>query len=562
MGCLCPKNANSKNPNLNDKLNEEPDPTDQEDLEANHITIGLSKYQDIEKKRKFAEFLISSDYNIYKKHLEEVSQLNDEEFIEFFEGNTDFNFNVKDKKHFRQLVQKFEDHNDLIEEYYNNEKYHNCVLQIWKKNIFQKLKAADDQDEQKKILRENKIDTSKWDKEFSGNFQNIINVKPIKDLAERMKNYIEADYGNFDELIKTVNKCKKKTEKIEDNHCNKVLGVNLDTSINRIFKQFVPKFLKDIAGEIDKIPSLLKNKEKEKAIDAVTSIDLTSTEKDKLIDEIKKIYEKSEKEKIDVSSFFEENKEFEQLNVLSNKINNDRLSEYIASSILDDSDNDNDNDRDEFETFKFEKLTIKEQANVIFSNEMIKNAVLGLSLANVTYSIFHCTKTFMDYDKFNKEFNERLESIKKNFEKHKSNVKVISDDIDEAIEQVIKWGQDFNKDLEDVEELIQDINNAISGVESEREGTILNFIGSTGGLAIGIFGFWSTKGNDRIEYATSSLANVLALAANTADIAKQSEILKNYKDYLEKANILKKDIQNEIDKLRKKFKELSVKHYC
>ena len=361
MGCLCPKNANSKNPNLNDKLNEEPDPTDQEDLEANHITIGLSKYQDIEKKRKLAEFLISSDYNVYKKHLEEVRQLNDEEFIEFFKGNTDFNFNVKDKVHFRQLVQKFEDHNDLIEEYYGKEEYYNCILQIWKKNIYYKLKAADSQNEKDEILINSKIDTKKWDTEFNEYFQSAIKINPIKDLSKRMNNYIEADYGNFDELIKTVNKCKKENKKSEDNHCNKVLGVNLDTSINKIFKQFVPKFLKDIKGEIDKIPSLLKNKEKEKAIDAVTSIDLTSTKKDKLIDEIKKIYEKSEKEKIGISSFLEGNKEFEQLKDLSIKINNDKLSEYNPST-LDDIDNDNDDDIDKFETFEFKKLTIKEQA--------------------------------------------------------------------------------------------------------------------------------------------------------------------------------------------------------
>ena len=137
----------------------------------------------------------------------------------------------------------------------------------------------------------------------------------------------------------------------------------------------------------------------------------------------------------------------------------------------------------------------------------------------------------------------------------------MSDDIDEAIEQVIKWGQDFNQDLEDVEELIKDINDAIKGVKSERSGTILNLIGSTGGLAITLFGFFATEGDDRIEYGTSSFLNVLAIAANTGEIAKQAQILKDYEDYLEKAKNLKKDIQNEIDKLRKKFKELSVKHF-
>ena len=57
MRCLCPKNLEKIDASLNEKLNDDegaPVPNI-EDLEANHITIGFSKYQDIEQKRKFAE---------------------------------------------------------------------------------------------------------------------------------------------------------------------------------------------------------------------------------------------------------------------------------------------------------------------------------------------------------------------------------------------------------------------------------------------------------------------------------------------------------------------------
>ena len=555
MGCLCPKNANSKNPNLNDKLNEEPTPTGQEDLEANHITIGLSKYQDIEQKRKFAIFLVSSDINIFKRHLEEVRQLSDEEFNELFEGNTDFNFNVNNKKQFKQLVQKFEDNNDLIQDFYNKEEYYSCVLQIWRKNILQKLKGANNKNEQEQILIDNNIDTSKWDEEFRNDFQSIINTKPIKDLAERMKNYIEADYGNFDELIKTANKCKNRVKKSEKNHCNMVFGANLNTSMNRIFKEFVPKFLKNITNEIENIPSLFKKKEKEKAIDEVKSKMLSSTEEEKLIDEIKKIYEESETEKNDLGSFFDVNKEFEQLNNLSQKFNEEHPDDEF-NALLDLEDESTENNGLKFEGLKFE-----EKANAVFSNKMIKHAILGISLANATYSVLHCTNTLMNYKLFSQEFRERLDSIKKNFEKHQSNVKLIPDDIDEAIQQVIKCGQDFNQDLEDIEELINDINSAIKGVKNERNSSILNLIGSSGGLLIGLFGFAVTKGDDRFEYATASLADVLAIAANSTDIAFQSKLLNDYANFLEEAKKIKENINEEIDKLRKKFKELSVKHF-
>jgi hypothetical protein len=554
MGCLCPKNANSKNPNLNDKLNEEPEPTDQEDLEANHITIGLSKYQDIDQKRKFVVFLLNSDLNVFKKHLEEVRQLSDNEFNELFEGNTDFNFSVNNIKQFRQLVQKFEDNKELLEQFYNKEEYYGYVLQIWKKNILQKLKEANDNKEKDQILIDNKIDTSKWDDEFKNDFQSIINTKPIKELAERMKNYIEADYGNFDELIKNVNKCKNRVKKTEKNHCNLIFGANLNTSMNRILKEFVPKFLKNITNEIENIPFLFKKKEKEKAIDEVKSKMLSSTEEKELIDEIKKIYEKSETEKNDLG-FFDVNKEFEQLNNLSHKFNEEHPDDEFDELF------DLGNESTENNGLKFEGLKFEEKANAVFSNKMIKHAILGISLANSTYSVLHCANTLMNYKLFSQEFRERLDSIKNNFEKHQSNVKLIPDDIDEAIQQVIKCGQDFNQDLEDIEELINDINNAINGVKTERNSSILNLIGSSGGLIIGIFGLAVTKGDDRVEYATASLADVLAIVANSTDIVFQSKLLKEYAEFLNEAKKTKEKIIEEIDKLRKKFKELKVKHF-
>ena len=398
---------------------------------------------------------------------------------------------------------------------------------IWKKNILQKLKEANNENEQNQILRSYNIDTSKWDGEFKEYFQIIINTKPIKDLAERMKNYIETDYGNFDDLIKTVNKCKNRVKNSDNNHCNKVFGANLNTSMNKVLKEFIPKFLKNIADEIGNIPSILKEKEKEKATNTVKSLSLTSTEEKKLIDEIKKIYENSEKEKNNISSIFDVNKEFKQLKDLSCKFN--------AENFDFDSDNDDDNNE-----LVFNELDFKDKANTIFSNKMIKHAILGISLANATYSCLHCANTFMNYKLFSKQFAERLDLIKKNFEKHQNKVELIPDDIDEAIEQVIKCGQNFNQDLEDVEELINEINDAINGVQNEKNSSILNIIGSSGGLLIGIFGFSVTEGDDRIEYATASLADVLAIVANTSDVMVRSKQLKEYEKYLNDAKELKK----------------------
>ena len=185
MGCLCPGLFNKKeNKEIHEKLNtdeEAPVPISVpkiEDLEENHMTIGFSKYNDLPQKKKFAEYLVKNDYRIFSNHLDEMMNLDDEAFFELFEGNTSYNYKTSNKS-FKQLVQKFEDNKELTLEYYDKEKYYNCVLALWKANILQKLKAANDQNTQNEILKKNKIDTSKWDNEFRDYFEIIINTKPI-----------------------------------------------------------------------------------------------------------------------------------------------------------------------------------------------------------------------------------------------------------------------------------------------------------------------------------------------------------------------------------------------
>ena len=574
MGCLCPKLFKSDTKGLNEKLNdgeEAPTPTIEEDLEANHMTIGFSKYHDIHLKRKLAEYLLDGDYNIYKKYLEEVKNLEDEEFYQLFEGNTEFNYNSPNKKEFIQLVQKFDDNKELLSEYYNQEEYYECVLQLWRPNILQKLKSAEDEFEQEQILKKYKINRSKWDDKFNEYFQIIINSKPIKSLAERMKNYLEADYGDFDELIKNVNHCKKNVDKGEKTHCKMTLGANLDTTMNKILNDFVPHFLKQITGEGANILKGFKKKAEENAFSEINEKVFSENDKKKLLDEVKQIYsneEKKEEEKKEaekekkeeniikdkeeeqkdiLSSLFEYNGEYEKLAELGKKFTSENM-EFNE-------------EEDEEDELKFKKLTIGDKAEVIFKNKMIKHAVLGLSLANVSYSVLHLAKTFMNYKSFSENFQERLKNIKNNFIKHQNSVKLIDEDIDKAIEQIVECGKNFQQDLLDVEELISDIKDVINGIKTEKNNTILNMFASAGGLLLGIFGMSYTKGMDRVEYASASLADFLALIANGMDLATQNKAIEEFIGYMDEAKDLKNKINAEIDKLRDKFNELKVKHF-
>ena len=546
MGNLKLKGKGIKEGNTsNEKIDEAPAPVKTAEPELSGTTTGQSENDDLPKKRKLAEYLLSQDLSMFKKHLPDVRNLSDEKFYELFEGNTEFNYNVKDEKGFRQLAQKFEDNKDLIYECYEKEDYYKYALQIWKPNILQGLKEAEGDQKKNEILNRFKIDISSWDEAFKEAFNIMINTTPIKSLSERMVNYIETDYGDFDELIKNCDKCEKNIKKDTKTHCNKVLDVNLETSMSRIINEFVPGFLRQIWGSVEKFPENLKKAEENDAIKQILKVNsnyLPKSQKKRLIKSVRKIYSERNKD----TTIFGFNEEYKKLNTLSKNFNKeDKLFAFAHGTI------------------NFKEMGFKEKANVVFSDKAVKHAVLGLSVANLTYSVMHLTKTFMEHNNLKEQFKFRLNEIRQRFTRHQSEVKVITEetDIDEAIKLTIECGKKFQKDLDDAEELISEITDAMNGIKTEKNKTILNMIGSAGGVLIGLFGAAVTKGDDRIEYGSASLADVLAFAANAADIKKQNEILKEYKKTMDEALKLKNEILNEIEKLRNKFMELKSGHF-
>jgi hypothetical protein len=549
MGCLCPKlKLNKFIKDLNEKLNEEPAPIEKEDQDI-HITVGNPKYPDISQKRKLAEFLISNDLNIFKKLLMQVKQLSDEDFYQLFEGNTKHNFNVPNKKEFIQLVQKFDDNYELISKYYNNEKYYDNMKKIWRLNILQKLIEEEDFSKKEDIINKMNLNKNEWDEEFKDCFYSIIMGKPKKSYGERINNYIQANYGNFDDLIKAVNKCKKNVEKSEESHCNKVLKANLDTTASKLINKFLPLFLKNFEEEIRKMPDELRKKEEQNAYDTIKDIIYDESDRNKLINEVKKIYEKEISESQKENATFGFVSEFEELKNLSTKFNEEN--DYW--DLFEDE-----------EQLEFKKLGFSDKAQVFFKNNAIKHAFLGLSLANFTYSVLHLTQTFMKREilnNLNKKYKAEIDRIEDNFRRHQSKVEIIPDDIDEAIEKIIELGKIFQADLDEINELINNIENDILGVQTERNKSIFNVIGSGLGGLLGIVGMAYTEGNDRKEYAAGTLADFLAIISNCTDISMQQQMINQLKANQDRAKSLKKEIEEEIDKLRKKFEALKCKHY-
>lgn len=534
------KGTNANN-NIDEKKDQDPAPTKTEEPGPEKVATPTPDF-DLPKKRKLAEYLLSNDLNIFKKHLQEVRNLNDEKFSELFDGNTEYFYNVADEKGFRQLAQKFEDNNDLIYEAYDKENCFKYALQIWRPNILQGLKEAEGEEKKMEILKKYKIDVTVWDPAFREAFNIMMSAAPFKTMAERMQNYIQADYGNFDELIKNVDKCKKNIGKDKGSHCNKTLSANLDTSMTKIIDTFVPNFISQLATGLDSMPDVIKKAEERDAIKQILKTPMTKSRKKKLIENVKKIYKERNKD----TTFLGVNEEYKKLKELSTSFNKeDDKYAFTQGKIY------------------FKKMGIKDKAGAVFGNKLIKHAVLGLSMANLTYSVMHLSKTFMNHKAFQEQFQFKLSEINQRFIKHQNEVKVITDetDIDKAVELTIECGKKFQQDLDDVEELISDITDAMNGVKTEKNKTIINMIGSGGAFFIGLFGTAVTKGEDRLEYATASFADVFAFAVNVADLNEQKKIIMKYQETMKAALNLKNEIITEINKLRQKFYDLTHQHH-
>ena len=427
------ENKENEKKNENEKIKdieyENEDESENENENENEEDLEIET-KDLTEKRKLAEYLISNDYNIIKRYLPEVQKLNDKQFNKLFEGKTDYKkYNVSNQKNFIQLVSKFDDNQELIMEWYNKEDYYKFILEIWKTNIIPKLKEAENQNEKDEILKSLKIDISKWDEEFREYFNKIINISPINILAKKIK----GDYKDLNELIKNVEKCKKNLEKNKELICMKFIKANLDTLINKIIDKFISHFLKKLLKGYDKFFDEIKKKREKKAIlkilnvkeeyendEKINNFKLSEKNRKQLINTIIKI-NKNDYDFLFNNEDMNFNEEYEKLKELQNKFNKEKESS---------------------------EMNIGEKEKILYDNVMMKNIILCLNIIKIGYKVLNISKIIPNYEGFG-----NISEIKKNFLNHQNAVNLISDNLNEAIEETINNEKNFQKDLDDLQNI-------------------------------------------------------------------------------------------------------------
>lgn len=522
MGCLCPKKKSYINEKL---LGEDPAPIGtSEDIEAN-----VTKYEDLNQKRKFVEYLLNKELKVFKQFISQIKNFNDEQFNALFEGNINYkNFNISNAN-FTTLVKKFETHNNLLNEFYENEEYYEYVFQIWYKNLVLQSLNNKTEEERIKIFNENNINYINWPEKVKEKITLIINNFSEYDLADMMKYYLERDFGNIDDLIKKTENCKTMVEQnIETSNCKRILNKNLDIMGTKLIKEQIPDFLKKLPNCAKGIKREINNEQIKRSIEKINKSGLSNSKKNRIIDKVKRIFKEEKKNSKGKFNRKEQLEELEELNKLGININKGKINE----------------------------VSFREKVGIGLANENIANEFLAFSLLNLNYSIMHLNHT-LEYETSRYKCHlQEFENIRKSFNKHKEEVKLITDDIDESANMMKELRKKFEEDRIKINELIDNINNDLNGVKSEQNKNIGRLIASIAGTVGGILATALTKGDNQGEYLAASGDNFLALIATSKDIDETRKIIKDYNKFLKDAEDLQKDINAEITKLENKFNEL------
>lgn len=478
---------------------------------------------DIKKAKQLVKELLNNDISIYKNQLSNVLKLNDEEFQIFFEGNSDYNYsaiNEKDKTRFKELASKFENYKYLLIEWYKKDKqYYECLKDIWKGfNYLYELHRLDDQELEKRL---NKLCKSEcWTTEIKLEFKDIIHCS--KDISDKFGIFLEEKFVELDDVIKGLKKTEKAIEETENNNNekNNMINENTKSIIKKILDSSIPLFIDNLNKEYEK-----KNISTNES-DKITT--LSQNEKENIIGTILQKYATG-----DLGDFTPE-KAFEAVKNACDKINYGKL---------------------------FSKDTI-EKIKVLGNNKIIPHAILGLSFFNLCSNIYYTYQFFYTSNFKIQYFKDKLELIENSFKKHKAEIpKLNVNNIEESMRKIEEIRINFEKDKDNVEQLVNELNLAINEQKTQKSKEIFNAIINAFVGGGSVLGGVISKDSRKFEFAFSAIFSGVSVIDKTINIEKIKSNLKQYKSLLNRAKNLMERINEEIKNLNNQYKSVQKQHF-
>ena len=488
---------------------------------------------DEDKARKLVYLLLSNDI-VNKKLIPEIKALNSEAFEKLFQGiqfktnendEDGYNYNVKNKKAFKKLLNKFDNFYVILDAWYKDKKYYQYLNKLWSKYIsIENLICNDDKETVNKIemiLKQNEIDYPSWPNDIKNEF--LILVKSTEDTRiMELKKEIDNKFSEFntiiDELILFQNKCKDKPD-------IKNYEINTNNMITTVLGTIM-------------LPIALASSEGLEAID----IKQIKSVKRLLVDE--DIEDKFSPEKI---SYYVDKFARKIKGESGTKIHNLKFEQTFRESNYNFY-------RGKLEAEvrctngKIDNLNISQKAKAFLKNKWVCGLHMILSFLNLAWSVYELTQTYKGF-KVVKEYEKELNEIRTSFNIHKNEIGILPDDFTEARIKIMEVKDKIREDQLRLRKLIEKIMKSIASQESQKTKAKAQFVGS---LALGVFGAIggiTTCNGTAVIYGISTVANVISAVSSGTNIIMSEKILKTLRDLLEKAFDLNKEIEDEIEAL-------------
>ena len=479
------------------------------------------------KARELVYFLLDNDTNIFKKFIPDIKLFNSESFEKLFQGipykknaydNDGFIYNVKNKKMFEKLLDKFDNFYVVLDAWYKDKKFYPYIKQIWIRYIsIQNLKGKDDK-ELENFLKSNKIDYENWPEEIKDEFKILITSTEDTRIME-LKNIIDNQFSEFNCILEKLISFK---ETIKDTPDIKNYEINAQNMILKV----LGTVMLPIAWCSSKGMTAIDCKQ----VKSVQKLIFNNTYLD--MPEAKNLTEGLlEKIQGQKGSQIFQYKAEDPMDII----------EEVKVKCTDG---------------KIDNLNIGQKAKAFLKSKWVCGLHAVLSFLNLGYSVYEITQTYKGFKEV-KNYEKRLNEIRTLFNIHKKEIGILDeiDDFQEYVKKINEVYKNIRKDQEDLQLLMEEIMKSIKFQEAQQTKAKASLATSVVLGAFGAVGGIVTCNGTAVMYGISTVANVLSATLNGANIIISKDIVKKLNDILEQAINLNKEINDEIDKLMKSLNE-------
>ena len=501
-----------------------------------------------ESARKIIEYLLEDDIDDFSRWLPLIEDFNSEQIENLLHGERFYEYPIKNKDIFINLVRKFDNFEKITLKWYQKEENYKYLKQLWLKYIsiedIRPMLKKDKNDQKLTSYLENKeINYSQWPQEVKDEFKKYAGATIGTAIYEEdFKIKMQSEHSLFNNAFKSLIELKNKCIELFE---------NTDKKAKEIFKKNSnPLILTIVSGLIGTVGTQLISTAKQR-------IDYKCFERF-LVKQIQEYaINKCDAKKIAADI------------INSNVCPSNGILNWFAGDINGSNlDSEASNVSTDFFQFDEKKMTLNldgkenetislgKKISTVFKSNLVCGLVAIASFANLAFSSYKFHKiSKLSETVAGKEYRNQLNQIKQKFDEHLNELDLTGDS-KYFLAKINYVKTNIENDLKKLEDLITNIKADIKLFNEEKKESIGSLLVSilfggcaaagsivtTGGLSTGI-------------YFASLLSNIVSGTENVINIKKCISNIKELEEIKKEAEEEKKKMEQKLDQLKLKAKQ-------